>query len=182
MGASHSTDVNTLLLGLDGSGKTSIVARLTGDEVRTVLPTSGFTLSTVAVDGGGGGVLKLWDLGGERDLRGYWPAYFNKAHALIFVIDSTDRHRLAETASTLTMLLDDQELIGLPLLILANKQDAAGAIPAGELEELMHLGSIRDRVWTCVACSALRGSGIADGFKWLAAAHAEGVLLVGDVA
>ena len=65
-------------------------------------------------------------------------------------------------------LLDDDGLLGVPLLVLANKQDAPTAIPADEIEELMHLGSIRDRTWSCFGCSALRGSGLVEGMKWLA--------------
>ena len=34
----------TRLLGLDGAGKTSILARLMGDDPRTVLPTLGFSI------------------------------------------------------------------------------------------------------------------------------------------
>ena len=173
MGASQSArPANILLLGLDGAGKSSMIARLTGDEVRTVLPTLGFSLRTFTL-GSNSLQLKLWDLGGSASVRHYWPAYYAKASAIAFVIDTTDRHRLAENSLVLQHLLDDDDLIGLPLLVLANKQDAAEAIPASEIEELMHLSAIRDRLWHCTSCSALRGTGIVDGLHWLARAHAQ---------
>jgi len=173
MGSSQSSQAqNILLLGLDNGGKSSIIARLTGDEVRTVLPTLGFSVRTFTL-GSAAHQLKLWDLGGAPSVRHYWPAYYAKAHAIAFVIDTTDRHRLAENSLVLQHLLDDDELIGLPLLVFANKQDAATAITASEIEELMHLGSIRDRMWHCTSCSALRGTGIVDGLHWLAGMHTQ---------
>ena len=171
MGGSQSSQAqNVLLFGLDNAGKSSVIARLTGDEVRTVLPTLGFSVRTFSL-GSSSTLLRLWDLGGRASVRHYWPAYYGKAQAIAFVIDTTDRHRLEENSAVLQHLLDDDELIGLPLLVLANKQDAANAIPASEIEELMHLGSIRDRMWHCTSCSALRGTGIVDGLHWYAHAR-----------
>ena len=43
---------------------------------------------------------------------------------------------------------------------------------ASESEELLHLGIIHDRTWRCLACSAVRDHGLADGLRWLAEAHA----------
>jgi small GTP-binding protein len=172
MGGSHSTpSQNAMLLGLDGAGKTAILARLLRDDPRTVLPTLGFTVRPFQL-AGSQHVLKLWDLGGNVSVRGYWPHYYARADCIVFVIDSTDRRRLAETSACLQGVLDDEALLGLPLLVLANKQDAPAAIPASELEELLHLGRIRDRGWRCVACSALSGKGIDAGLGWLVQVHA----------
>lgn len=41
-------------------------------------------------------VLQFWDLGGQRDFRAIWPKYYNDCHAVVFVIDSTDRERMEE--------------------------------------------------------------------------------------
>ena len=167
MGASQSNNgQNVLLLGLEGSGKTSIVARLLREDPRTVLPTLGNAMRAFSLDGGRH-VMKLWDVGGSAAMRSYWPAYYSKAHAIAFVIDSADRRRLAETSAVLQQVLDADELLGLPLLLLASKQDAPGAIPASEIEVLLKLGSIRDRSWRCIECSALTGVGIEAGLRWL---------------
>ena len=157
---------NVLVLGLNGAGKTSILARLMQDDPRTVLPTLGFSMKAFSIDGGKH-VLKMWDVGGGPSVRGFWPAYYAKADAIIFVINSTDRRRLMETSACLQQVLDADELIDLPLLVYANKQDTPDAIPASELEVLLHLGAIRDRSWRCVQCSAISGGGIEDGIRWL---------------
>lgn len=157
---------NVLLLGLNGSGKTSILARLLQDDPRTVLPTLGFSMKAFSVDGGKH-VLKMWDVGGGPSVREFWSTHYKKTHAIIFVINSNDRRRLMETSMCLQQVLDSDELIDLPLLVYANKQDTPDAISASELEVLLHLGSIRDRSWRCVECSAISGAGIEDGIRWL---------------
>ena len=112
--------------------------------------------------------LKVWDVGGRRDVREHWRAHYAKVQAIIFVIDAVDRHRLQENSIELRRLLDQPKLVGLPLLLLANKQDVAGALPASEIEACLHLGTIRDRAWNCMGCSAFRGDGFVRGLKWLA--------------
>lgn len=42
-------------------------------------------------------MLKVWDIGGQRQIRPYWRRYFEKADVLIYVIDSADRKRFEET-------------------------------------------------------------------------------------
>ncbi len=60
----------------------------------------------------------------------------------------------------LNELLSEEKLIGVPLLVYANKQDLFNAAPASELAEGLHLMSIRDRTWQIQACSALSGEGL----------------------
>lgn len=37
---------------------------------------------------------QVWDLGGQDKLRKVWSTYYCGAHAVILVVDSTDRQRL----------------------------------------------------------------------------------------
>ena len=101
---------NVLLLGLDNAGKSSLVARLCGEEVRTLMPTRGFAIRSIKLSGGG--VISLWDVGGRHDVRVYWNAYYGKVESLIFVIDATDRRRMEEASEVLIRLLDDASLAG----------------------------------------------------------------------
>ena len=41
-------------------------------------------------------VLQFWDLGGQKDIRSIWPKYYSDCHAVVFVIDSTDKERIEE--------------------------------------------------------------------------------------
>ena len=64
-------------------------------------------------------------------------------------------------------MLNEDELRDAGLLVFANKQDQPGAKGAGEISEALRLGELRDRNWSIVACSAIDGSGIAEGMDWL---------------
>ena len=169
MGATHSRtapSIGVLTLGLDNAGKTSLLAQVLDEDARTITPTLGFMLRGLVLSDGT--QLKVWDVGGRRDVREHWRAHYAKVKAIIFVIDAVDRHRLQENSIELRRLLDQPKLVGLPLLLLANKQDVAGALPASEIEACLHLGTIRDRAWNCMGCSAFRGDGFVRGLKWLA--------------
>ena len=54
-------EVRILVLGLDNSGKTTIMTRLAGGEITAVKPTQGFNVKTVQSDGF---KMNLWDIGG----------------------------------------------------------------------------------------------------------------------
>lgn len=55
-------ECRVLVLGLDNSGKTTLLRRINGEDVATVSPTQGFSIQTVVHNN-----LKLnaWDIGGS---------------------------------------------------------------------------------------------------------------------
>ena len=103
--------------------------------------------------------LSFFDLGGQRDIRSIWPRYYDECHAVAFVLDACDQARLSETwqvfgASDLRLLpsfegcheiflmpclpdevLNSPRLLNLPLLLLANKQDAPSCLSVAEIRE-----------------------------------------------
>lgn len=106
-------------------------------------------------------------MGGQTSIRPYWRCYYADTAAVIFVIDSTDIERLNTASEELAAMLNEDELRDAGLLVFANKQDQPGAKGAGEISEALRLGELRDRNWSIVACSAIDGSGIAEGMNWL---------------
>ncbi len=80
--------------------------------------------------------LNLWDVGGQRSLRPFWRNYFERTDGLVWVVDACDTGRLADCAAELTALLAEERLQGAPLLVLANKQDVAGALQLHQVEEV----------------------------------------------
>lgn len=158
-------DVRILILGLDASGKTTILFHLSlGNFVQEVQPTVAFNLEKVEV---GNLKLQIWDLGGQHQLRAFWRLYYQDSHGIVFVIDSADRARIDLCRDELKLLLQEDELRGVPLLILANKQDIAGSMNVDELTTKLELSSIKDRVWTIMPTSALQGTNIKESFMWL---------------
>ena len=80
-------EAKLLVLGLDCSGKTSILKALSNENIQTIKPTEGFNIKSMEI---GGAQISLWDLGGQKQLREYWANYFSKTSALIYVIDAAD--------------------------------------------------------------------------------------------
>jgi len=158
-------DVRMLMLGLDSAGKTTILYRLQIGEVVATVPTIGFNAETVQYKN-----LKFqaWDLGGQDKIRSYWRCYYENTSAIIFVIDSSDRDRLATSRSELLTLLSEEELRGVPVLVFANKQDIEGALKPEEVSDQLGLAGVEtDRPWSVRGSSALKGEGLEEGMDWL---------------
>jgi ADP-ribosylation factor-like protein 3 len=64
-------------------------------------------------------------------------------------------------------LPQEEKLAGVPLLVLANKQDLISALPADDIAEALSLFLIRDRGWQIQGCSAKDGSGLHEGMEWV---------------
>ena len=99
-----------LILGLDNSGKSSIVKRLCDEDMSQITPTQGFNIKSIA-SADQGFKFNVWDLGGQRSIRPYWRHYFEKAEALVYVIDSADKPRMEESASELDELLQEKRQV-----------------------------------------------------------------------
>ncbi len=102
---------------------------------------------------------QVWDLGGQSSIRPYWRCYYPNTDAIIFVVDSTDTERLEIAKAELFAMLEEEDLKDAILLIMANKQDAKGALSSKELSEAMGLAQIRNRQWSIQETSATQGKG-----------------------
>ena len=60
-----------------------------------------------------------------------------------------------------------QNLKDAPLLVLANKQDAKGALNEEQLTAQYSLSEIKDHSWRLQLCSALEGTGVSQALAWL---------------
>ncbi|OBS60782.1 hypothetical protein A6R68_08093, partial [Neotoma lepida] len=49
--------------------------------------------------------------------------YYAECHGVIYVIDSTDEERLSESKEAFEKVVSSEALDGVPILVLANKQD-----------------------------------------------------------
>lgn len=166
-------EFHILILGVDHAGKTTVLEQMKALYLGLeslppgrIPPTVGLNIGRMLVSGA---KLILWDVGGQRGLRSLWEKYYAEAHALLYVIDSTDRERFEESRQVLQGLLAHPDLEGIPLLVLANKQDAEGAISPLEIEaefELQQsLSSAQQR--RVLGVSAIDGSGLREGISWL---------------
>ncbi|CAN1307550.1 Probable ADP-ribosylation factor At2g15310 [Linum perenne] len=158
------TRVRILMIGLDGSGKTTILYKLKLGETVTTTPTIGFNVETVEYRNVS---FSVWDVGGQHKIRGLWRHYFHNVEGLVFVVDSNDRDRVSEARNELHRILTDVELRDSALLVFANKQDFEGAMPASEIAHKLGLHSLGQRQWFVQCSSATSGEGLYEGLNWL---------------
>ncbi|MBW0535308.1 hypothetical protein O181_075023 [Austropuccinia psidii MF-1] len=164
-------EIKLIILGLDNAGKSTILYKITMGEVVSTAPTVGanqelFEYKNLKI--------RMWDLGGQTNLRTSWSAYYAQAKALIMVVDSTDRSRLNLAKEELHRVASDPLLTSQSgstppcLLIMANKQDVKGCMTPAQVSEGLALTELRDRQWQIMACSALTGKGLLEGMDWIA--------------
>ncbi|XP_064617937.1 ADP-ribosylation factor 1-like [Liolophura sinensis] len=153
------TPSRILMVGLDSAGKTTILYKIKLDEndIETV-PTVGFNVETVTVCDNV--TFTVWDVGGQEKLRRLWTMYFKGSDGIIFVVDSSDKDRLPASREELKHMCKSQELKGVPLMVIANKQDVKGALSSSKIADWLGLGKIKDRYWCVQKASATRGEGL----------------------
>ena len=165
-------EARILVLGLDNSGKTTILKALSEEDISTIMPTQGFNIkSLVSIFWGNtvilfhflqtqdGFKLNVWDIGGQKAIRPYWKNYYDNTDGMVFVVDSSDEERLNECVEELNALLVEEGLAKVPLLVYANKQDLQFALEAEEILTQLKLMEIQNRTWNIQACSALTKEG-----------------------
>ncbi|CAL2040335.1 hypothetical protein CAEBREN_30088 [Caenorhabditis brenneri] len=157
-------ECRTLMLGLDGAGKTTILYKLKLNETVNTIPTIGFNVETVTFEKL---TLTVWDVGGQEKIRALWKYYFPNTTTLVFVVDSSDAERFPEAKEELFSLLGEPDLAGAQLLVFANKQDMINAKTPAEMTQLLDLGSIKNREWFICGTNAHSGQGLYDGLMWV---------------
>ncbi|KAJ7212923.1 P-loop containing nucleoside triphosphate hydrolase protein [Mycena pura] len=132
-------ECSVIIIGLDGAGKTTLLEQiktlyndtpgLTPDKIG---PTVGQNMGTVTLPST---ILQFWDLGGQRGIRNIWHRYYDDCHAVAYVIDAEDRERLSEGWEVFDSVLSAPQILNVPLLLIANKQDSSNALSVEEIRQ-----------------------------------------------
>jgi ADP-ribosylation factor related protein 1 len=214
-------EYSILLLGLDNAGKTTLLSQIkslfsttseggtTGDAAPSsaagnTVPTVGQNVAVVNLPDM---YLKIWDVGGQLSLRKLWTTYYKAAHAVVFVVDSSDlgtgaeleddswlgqkkregdvkspitpmtpwsdKGRLEECRQVLESVLGHEDMAGIPILVLANKQDREDCVEVVRIKEGFVRkvfegekgGMVRDS--RVLPVSALNGTGVREAVEWV---------------
>ncbi|KFO93864.1 ADP-ribosylation factor-like 11, partial [Buceros rhinoceros silvestris] len=161
----HKKDARVVMLGLDFAGKSTLLYKLKSSHAVETCPTVGFNVESLQTPCHIS--FNLWDVGGQESLRASWPDYLEGTNTLIFVLDSTDTARLPEATAALEEALSHPSMAGVPILLLANKQDMPGALAPAELGERLQQGRLARCRWVLRGCSAHTGQGVQEALAVL---------------
>lgn len=178
-------EYSVLILGLDNAGKTTLLEQLSQrysararqahkgadpgfadlSHAHTV-PTIGQNMVRIEY---GKVLVRFWDLGGQESLRALWEGYFSDAHAVVFVVDSTDRARIEECRDELHKIISTEVMVSTPVLMLANKQDRDDCMEVEDIKEIFNkiAESMSARDSRVLPVSAIDGTGVEDALEWL---------------
>jgi len=160
-----------LIQGLDASGKTTILYRLNWDdvgdggkqEVVDTIPTIGFNVESLTLRGY---EFTAWDLGGRGKMKTLWKHYYFDTDGLIFVVDSNDTDRTDQARDEFQQMLHEEELKGLPVLLLCNKQELPNAWSPEKIRSFFEVSIIQNPV-VVLGCVATKNEGLKQGLEWL---------------
>ncbi|XP_030895457.1 ADP-ribosylation factor-related protein 1 isoform X3 [Leptonychotes weddellii] len=95
--------------------------------------------------------------------------YYAECHGVIYVIDSTDEERLSESKRAFEKMVTSEALDGVPILVLANKQDVETCLSIPDIKTAFSdcTSKIGRRDCLTQACSALTGKGVREGIEWM---------------
>eukprot|EP01023_Acetabularia_acetabulum_P019866 TRINITY_DN20223_c0_g1_i1.p3 TRINITY_DN20223_c0_g1~~TRINITY_DN20223_c0_g1_i1.p3 ORF type:complete len:186 (-),score=30.27 TRINITY_DN20223_c0_g1_i1:364-921(-) len=160
-------EMEITLIGLQNAGKTTFVEVLSGGGFHAEMsPTVGFNMKKFTK---GRVTIKLWDIGGQQRFRSMWERYCRAVQAILFMVDAADHDKLDQSFKELNQLLVKPSLAGIPLLVLGNKNDLAGALNTSELSDRMQLSEVRDREVAVYSISCKNQNNLDKVLEWLTA-------------
>nr|XP_009861298.1 LOW QUALITY PROTEIN: ADP-ribosylation factor-like protein 6 [Ciona intestinalis] len=161
-------EANVLCVGLDNSGKTTIINYLKPNDAQQVdiVPTVGFNVEKVTMTNLS---FTVFDMSGQGRYRVLWSHYYKETQGVIFVVDSADKLRMAVAKDELDQLLKHQTIMNkrIPILFFANKMDVQNSLSAVKCSQLLGLENIKEKPWHICASNAKTGEGLSDGMHWL---------------
>mmetsp|Transcript_16886 Transcript_16886/g.30257 ORF Transcript_16886/g.30257 Transcript_16886/m.30257 type:complete len:175 (-) Transcript_16886:211-735(-) len=170
MGCSPSRrPMKCLVVGLDNSGKSTVVNHLKPVKLEEVNPTVGLLVENFQIKQLKGMKCTMYDMSGAEEYRNLWEHYYKECNGVVFVIDSSDSKRMGIVKEEIKRMLSHTDMgkNKAPVLFLANKMDLMEAKASSELRSTLGLDTIKDRSWHITSTNAKTGEGVMKGMEWL---------------
>mmetsp|Transcript_26810 Transcript_26810/g.46220 ORF Transcript_26810/g.46220 Transcript_26810/m.46220 type:complete len:197 (+) Transcript_26810:79-669(+) len=161
---SGNSEHRLVMVGLDSSGKTTLLYQMELGKFVSTIPTVGMNFKHLKYKNLH---IAVWDLGGLTRIRPLWHHYVTGCKGIIFVLDSADTERFNEAAKELRDLLHDEQTAKAILLVLANKQDLEGAQRPEQIAERLAPFIPAGKIWRVQGVVAASGEGLTEGFDWM---------------
>jgi Arf/Sar family protein len=155
-----------ILLGLENSGKTTLLNILASGEVVQTAPTIGLNVKSFRK---GGVNMKAWDIGGQQKFRDEWGRYTRGCDVIVFMVDASDKKKIDTARYELHRLLENPELSKVPLLVLGNKVDNEPHMSHDTVIQALNLDYITENKWTMINISCTRNVNLDKVVEWLTA-------------
>jgi len=97
---------SVLIIGLDGSGKTTMLRQISSAKTE-VFPTAGFEISYLTLNGVNAPIL-VYDCSGVGRARDNWRTFYDVTDGIMFVIDSSDFNRVGIAKKAIKDLMNDR--------------------------------------------------------------------------
>lgn len=178
-------EASILFIGPDYSGKGAIIKRLSGESLIPAGPTAREECKEAQI---GRVYFRAFNPHGQETMKKICGQYFRGwkgiAHrvdtadhecgvnGIVYVVDAADHECVGISRDELQELLNDSRLNEVPILVFGNNIDKPKALPERELLSELRLANedgskaMRKNV-ELFMCSAMRNSGILEGFEWL---------------
>tara|TARA_B110000090_G_scaffold206955_1_gene257393 strand:+ start:63 stop:713 length:651 start_codon:yes stop_codon:yes gene_type:complete len=160
----YSKNLEVVLVGLENSGKTTLVNVLAAGHPMETCPTIGLNVKVVKK---GGVTMKCWDIGGQEQYRSEWGRYTRGCDVIIYVLDTFAVDKAATARRELHRLLEDRELATTPLLVLANKIDLEPHMSESDVIRELNLEYVTENPWLVLPISAVKQTNIDQVISWL---------------
>lgn len=96
-----------------------------------------------------------------------WERYCHGVDAVVFVVDSSERDKFNTARFELHQFITNPTLLGIPVLVLGNKNDIDEHASVKELIRALQLDKISDRPVSCYSCSMKSQHNLDIILQWL---------------
>ena len=160
--------IKILFIGLDGAGKSSIIAKLKGikdGEIVEIYPTPFIKCTHISYTNK---ILNCIEVSGLKRYRKVWKNFYNEINGIIFVIDGTDVGRMGVVKNLIQDIDKNLDTI-IPVVFMINKQDILDkSLTVEQVKNYIELDRINvDFSWHAVKSIAYSGEGIDEALDFI---------------